>query len=68
VTSESPQPWFTLFLRQKLHQLLDIGVHEINGQNLTGMVSDAQDEILADSIDDEEAVVVTAHGEPTGME
>jgi hypothetical protein len=31
------------------------------------MGPDAQDEILADSIDDEEAVVVTAHREPTGM-
>jgi hypothetical protein len=31
------------------------------------MGSDPHDKILADSIDDEEAVIVTADREPTGM-
>ena len=51
MTSESPQPWFTLFLRQKLHQLLDIDIHEINRRNFAGMSPDAHDKILAEILD-----------------
>jgi hypothetical protein len=47
-------------LGQKLHQLLDINVHQVNRRDLAGMGSDPHDKILADSIDDEEAVIVTA--------
>jgi len=56
-----------VFPTEKLHQLLDIDIHQVNRRNFAGMGSNAEDEILADSIDDEEAVVATAHREPTGM-
>ena len=55
------------FLRQKLRQFLDINIHQVNRRDFAGMGSDAHDKILADSIDDKEAVVVTADREPTGM-
>jgi hypothetical protein len=55
------------FLRQKLRQFLDINIHQVNRRDFAGMGSDAHDKILADSIDNEEAVVVTADREPTGM-
>jgi hypothetical protein len=55
------------FLSQKLHQLLDINVHQVNRRDLAGMGSYPHDKILAYSIDDEEAVIVTADREPTWM-
>ena len=56
-----------LLLGQKLHQLLDVSVQQVDGRDFAGMGSDPHDKILADSIDDEEAVIVTADREPTGM-
>ena len=38
----------------------DEHVHQVNRRDLAGMGSDPHDKILADSIDDEEAVIVTA--------
>jgi hypothetical protein len=55
------------FLRQKLRQFLDIDIHQVNRRDFAGMGSDTHDKILADSIDNEEAVVVTADRESTGM-
>ena len=52
---------------QNLHQFLDINVHQVNRRDLAGMGADSHDKILADTIDDEEAVIVTADREPTGM-
>jgi len=57
-----------LLLGQKLHQLLDVSVQQVNRRDFAGMGSDAHDKILADSIDNEEAVVVTADREPTGID
>jgi hypothetical protein len=54
-------------LGQKLHQLLDIDIHQVNRRDFAGMGSDAHDKILTDSINDEEAVVVTANRESSGM-
>jgi hypothetical protein len=54
-------------LGQKLHQLLDIDFHQVNRRDFAGMGSDAHNKILADSIDDQEAVVVTADRESSGM-
>jgi len=54
-------------LGQKLHQLLDINVHQVNRRDFAGMGADPHDKILADAIDDEEAGIVTADREPTGM-
>ena len=56
-----------LLLGQKLHQLLDVSVQQVDRRDFAGMGSDPHDKILADSIDDEEAVIVTADREPTGM-
>jgi hypothetical protein len=56
-----------VFPTEKLYQLLDIDIHQVNRRNFAGMGSNAEDEILTDSIDDEEAVVATAYREPTGM-
>jgi hypothetical protein len=70
VTIHSTPRWEELcltLLRQKLHQLLDINVHQVNRRDLAGMGSDPHDKILAYSIDDEEAVIVTADREPTWM-
>ena len=52
-------------LGQKVHQLLNVDIHQVNRRDFAGMGSDAHDKILADSIDNEEAVVVTADREPT---
>jgi hypothetical protein len=54
-------------LGEELHQLLDIDIHQVNRCDFAGMGSDAHDKILTDSIDDEEAVVVTANRESSGM-
>jgi hypothetical protein len=54
-------------LGEKLHQLLDVDIHQVNRRDFAGLGSDAHDKILTDSINDEEAVVVTANRESSGM-
>ncbi len=56
-----------LLLGQKLHQLLDVSVQQVDRRDFASMGSDPHDKILTDSIDDEEAVIVTADREPTGV-
>ena len=50
----------SFFWDKKLHQLLDVSVQQVNRRDFAGMGADPHDKILADSIDDEEAVIVTA--------
>ncbi|HKM70139.1 MAG TPA: hypothetical protein VJX94_08795 [Stellaceae bacterium] len=50
-----------VFLTKKLHQLLDVGIHQIDRQNLSGMGSDAHDKIHRHTIDDQKAAIATAN-------
>ena len=55
-----------LLLGQKTAPASRIHVHQGNRRDLAGMGVDSHDKILADTIDNEEAVIVTAVASPRG--
>ena len=56
-----------VFPVKKLHQLLDIGIRQVNAQNLASVGPHADDEIYrADTVDNKETTVVTSNRESSG--
>jgi len=56
-----------VFPVKKLHQLLDIGIRQVNAQNLASVGPHADNEIRpTNRVDNEETTVVTSNREPSG--
>ena len=56
-----------VFAAQELHELLDVGVDQINAQHLASVGPHADDDIqVADTIDNKEATVVASNRQPLG--
>ena len=54
-----------MFSGKELHELLDIGVHQINAQHLASVRPHTDDEIpAADTVDNKEITIVASNREP----
>ena len=56
-----------VFPNQEFHQLLDIGIHQVNAQHVAGLGPHPHDEIFrADTVDNQETAVVASNRERSG--